>query len=81
MSESLREANRLLIDKIRQRVDEASFAAFKQESGKFMRNQISAKEYFKKVCLPFESAANTRTPVSRGRSVGLGPGGLAASFG
>lgn len=45
----MREANQLLVQKIQQRVDADAFAAFKRESGKFMRHEIDAGAYFHKV--------------------------------
>eukprot|EP00873_Tetraselmis_striata_P040719 jgi/Tetstr1/460983/TSEL_006135.t1 len=49
VSQGVREANQLLVQKIQQRVDADAFAAFKRESGKFMRHEIDAGAYFHKI--------------------------------
>ena len=46
MSEALKAANRALIDKVRSRLNsEAMFGSFREDSGRFLKGDMTAGEY------------------------------------
>jgi hypothetical protein len=49
VSESLKAANRELIERIKEQLDEAGFASFRQQSGAFMRGDLSAAQFHRLV--------------------------------
>jgi hypothetical protein len=49
VSEGLKAANKVLVEKIRRQLDDGQFAQFKRQSGAFMQGSVPAGEYHRQV--------------------------------